>query len=213
VSSCKPMPLPSLFEQARSPAPFIEVAFWAHARRKFFELASLPVKRKAGPSVTAAAPLATEAVKRIDELFAIEREINGAIANDRLATRTSQSASIVANLFGLISEQRQKLSRHAPVAAAMDNMLKRQAAFSVFLTDGRAYLSNNAAERSLRPAALGRKAELFAGSQAGDERGTLIYTLIETPPSSTTSSPKPGSPISSPARQHGQPHASKNSQP
>jgi transposase len=59
-------------------------------------------------------------------------------------------------------------------------MLKRQAAFSVFLTDGRACLSNNAAERSLRPAALGRKAWLFAGSQAGGERAALIYTLIGT---------------------------------
>jgi hypothetical protein len=62
----------------------------------------------------------------------------------------------------------------------MDYMLKRQAAFSVFLTDGRACLSNNAAERSLRPAALGRKAWLFAGSQAGGERAALIYTLIGT---------------------------------
>ncbi|MFO0430721.1 MAG: IS66 family transposase, partial [Hyphomonadaceae bacterium] len=169
-----------LFEQARSPAPFIEAACWAHARRKFFEIASLPVKGKAGSAVQAAAPLATQAVKKIDELFAIEREINGATANERLATRTSQSAPLVADLFDWMSEQRQKLSRHAPVAAAMDYMLKRQAAFSVFLTDGRACLSNNAAERSLRPAALGRKAWLFAGSQAGGERAALIYTLIGT---------------------------------
>ena len=169
-----------LFEQARSPAPFIEAACWAHARRKFFEIASLPVKGKAGSAVQAAAPLATQAVKKIDELFAIEREINGATANERLATRTSQSALLVANLFDWMGEQRQKLSRHAPVAAAMDYMLKRQAAFSVFLTDGRACLSNNAAERSLRPAALGRKAWLFAGSQAGGDRAALIYTLIGT---------------------------------
>ena len=169
-----------LFEQARSPAPFIEAACWAHARRKFFEIASLPVKGKAGSAVQAAAPLATQAVKKIDELFAIEREINGATANERLATRTSQSAPLVANLFDWMGEQRQKLSRHAPVAAAMDYMLKRQAAFSVFLTDGRACLSNNAAERSLRPAALGRKAWLFAGSQAGGDRAALIYTLIGT---------------------------------
>jgi transposase len=169
-----------LFDQARSPAPFIEAACWAHARRKFFEIASLPKKGKAGSAVQAAAPLATQAVKKIDELFAIEREINGATANERLATRTSQSAPLVANLFDWMSEQRQKLSRHAPVAAAMDYMLKRQPAFSVFLTDGRACLSNNAAERSLRPAALGRKAWLFAGSQAGGERAALIYTLIGT---------------------------------
>ena len=128
----------------------------------------------------AAAPLATQAVKKIDKLFAIEREINGATANKRLATRTSQSAPLVADLFDWMSEQRQKLSRHAPVAATMDYMLKRHAAFTVFLTDGRACLSNNAAERSLRPVALGRKAWLFAGSQAGGDRAALIYTLIST---------------------------------
>ena len=85
----------------------------------------------------AAAPLALQAVKNIDELFAIEREINGITGNERLATRTNQSAPLVASLFDWMSEQRQKLSRHAPVAAVMDYMLKRQAAFSVFLTDGR----------------------------------------------------------------------------
>lgn len=169
-----------LFEQARSPAPFIEAACWAHARRKFFEIASLPTKGKAGPSVIAAAPLATEAVKRIDAIFAIERTINGASIDERLATRTGQSAPLVQDLFDWMAEQRQKLSRHASVAGAMDYMLKRYAPFSVFLTDGRACLSNNAAERSLRPAALGRKAWLFAGSQKGGERAAAIYTLIGT---------------------------------
>ena len=169
-----------LFEQARSPAPFIEAACWAHARRKFFEIASLPTKGKAGPSVIAAAPLATEAVKRIDAIFAIERTINGASIDERLATRTGQSAPLVQDLFDWMAEQRQKLSRHASVAGAMDYMLKRYVPFSVFLTDGRACLSNNAAERSLRPAALGRKAWLFAGSQKGGERAAAIYTLIGT---------------------------------
>jgi transposase len=169
-----------LFDPARSPAPFTEAACWAHARRKFFELASLPVKGKAGPAVQAASPMARTAVAKIDAIFAIEREINGATANERLATRTSQSTPLVADLFDWMTAERAKLSRHSPVAAAMDYLLKRQAAFSVFLTDGRACLSNNAAERSLRPAALGRKAWLFAGSQAGGERAALIYTLIGT---------------------------------
>jgi transposase len=66
------------------------------------------------------------------------------------------------------------------VAKAMDYMLKRQPAFTVFLRDGRACMTNNAAERALRPVALGRKAWLFAGSVAGGERAALIYTLIQT---------------------------------
>jgi transposase len=65
-----------LYVPARKPGPIIEAACWAHGRRKFYELAEL---RKA--------PLAIEAVRHIDELFAIEREINGLSPDQRLAVR------------------------------------------------------------------------------------------------------------------------------
>jgi transposase len=168
-----------LYEQGRLPGPLIEVACWAHARRKFFELVVLPKTGKAGPSVKAAAPLAHEAITRIDAIFAIERAINGASAQARLATRTAQSADLVADLFDWMDQHRATLSRHAPVAKAMEYMLKRKAAFTVCLKDGRACMTNNAAERALRPVALGRKAWLFAGSVPGGDRAALIYTLIQ----------------------------------
>lgn len=168
-----------LYEPERMPGPLIEVACWAHARRKFFELVVLPKSGKAGPSVKAAAPLAHKAITRIDAIFAIERAINGVSAQARLTTRTEQSADLVADLFDWMDQNRATLSRHAPVAKAMDYMLKRKAAFTVFLKDGRACMTNNAAERALRPVALGRKAWLFAGSVAGGERAALIYTLIQ----------------------------------
>jgi transposase len=168
-----------LYEPERMPGPLIEVACWAHARRKFFELVVLPKSGKAGPSVKAAAPLAHEAITRIDAIFAIERAINGVSAQARLTTRTEQSADLVADLFDWMDQNRTTLSRHAPIAKAMDYMLKRKAAFTVFLKDGRACMTNNAAERALRPVALGRKAWLFAGSVAGGERAALIYTLIQ----------------------------------
>jgi hypothetical protein len=76
--------------------------------------------------------------------------------------------------------ERARLSRHADVAKAMDYMLKRWAAFTRFLDDGRICLTNNAAERALRGIALGRKAWLFAGSDRGGERAALMYTLIQT---------------------------------
>jgi transposase len=168
-----------LYEPERLPGPLIEVACWAHARRKFFELVALPKTGKAGPTVKAAAPLAHEAIKRMDAIFAIERTINGASAQERLAVRTAQSVDLVTDLLDWMDKHRATLSRHAPVAKAMDYMLKRKAAFTVFLRDGRACMTNNAAERALRPVALGRKAWLFAGSVAGGERAALIYTLIQ----------------------------------
>ena len=74
--------------------------------------------------------------------------------------------------------ERARLSRHAPVAKAMDYMLKRWGGFARFLADGRVCLTNNAAERALRGIALGRKAWLFAGSDRGGERAALMYGLI-----------------------------------
>ena len=75
---------------------------------------------------------------------------------------------------------RSKLSRHADVAKAMDYMLKRWVAFRGFVDDGRICMTNNAAERSLRGVAIGRKAWLFAGSDRGGERAAAIYSLIVT---------------------------------
>jgi len=77
-------------------------------------------------------------------------------------------------------ESRSKLSRHAPVAKAMDYMLVRWKAFVRFLGDGRICLTNNAAERALRGIALGRKSWLFAGSDRGGDRAAAMYSLIYT---------------------------------
>ena len=76
--------------------------------------------------------------------------------------------------------ERTRLSRHAPVAKAMDYMLKRWKGFTRFLDDGRICLTNNAAERALRGIALGRRSWLFAGSDRGGERAAAMYTLIVT---------------------------------
>ena len=76
--------------------------------------------------------------------------------------------------------ERARLSRHNPVAKAMDYMLKRWESFTVFLRDGRVCLTNNAAERALRGIALGRKSWLFCGSDRGGERAAVMYSLIVT---------------------------------
>ena len=59
-------------------------------------------------------------------------------------------------------------------------MLKRWDGFARFLDDGRVYLTNDAAERALRPPCLGRRSWLFAGSDRGGVRAAAMYTLIGT---------------------------------
>jgi hypothetical protein len=123
------------------------------------------------------APLAVEAVRRIDAIFDAERPLNGLAADERLAARRREIACQVADLEAWMRGERARLSRHADVAKAMDYMLSRWAAFTRFLDEGRVCLTNNAAERALRAVALGRKSWLFCGSDRGGERAAVIYTL------------------------------------
>ena len=138
------------------------------------------VTAKARGKLPVLAPLALKAVKRIDAIFAVERDINGLAADERLAVRQARTRPLVAGLEGWLRTTRAGLSRHAEVAKAIDYMLKRWTAFTRFLEDGRICLTNNAAERALRGIALGRKSWLFAGSDRGGERATVFYTLIQT---------------------------------
>jgi len=151
----------------RLPGPVTAAGCWAHARRKFFDLAEL-----------GRAPLAVEAVQRMDVIFALEREINGHSTELRLATRQEKIAPLVNSLHDWLRATRPKLSRHSEVGKACDYMLKRWETFTLFLADGRVCLTNNAAERALRGIAVGRKAWLFCGSDRGGERAAAIYSLI-----------------------------------
>ena len=169
-----------LYLPDRKPGPITEALCWSHARRKFFELADIATNARRGKDAPPISPIAFEAVKRIDALFDIEREINGLTSEQRLAVREERSVPIVAALEEWMRAERARLSRHASVAKAMDYMLKRWPAFTAFLHDGRVCLTNNAAERALRGLALGRRAWLFAGSERGAERAAIMYTLIGT---------------------------------
>ena len=158
-----------LYETRRQPAPITEAACWSHGRRKFFDLAKLTK-----------APIAVEAVRRIDELFEIERGINGRTPEARLAIRREQSKPLVVALEAWLREQHARVSSKSEIAKAINYSLRRWAAFTRFLDDGRICMSNNAAERALRGVAIGRANWTFAGSDAGGQRAAAVYTLIQT---------------------------------
>jgi transposase len=158
-----------LYERNRKAGPIVEAACWAHGRRKFFDLARLTK-----------APIAAEAVKRIDVLFAIEREINGLAPQERLCVRQERSRPLIVELEVWLRDQRAKLSKNSDTTKAINYCLSRWDAFTRFLDDGRLCMSNNAAERELRAVAVGRRNWTFAGSDEGGRRAATIYTLIAT---------------------------------
>ncbi|WP_367715683.1 IS66 family transposase [Nitratireductor sp. GISD-1A_MAKvit] len=172
-----------LYRADRDAGPVTSALCWAHARRKFFELADIAGNVRKGKTAHQISPVALEAVKRIDAIFDIERGINGLDSDARLAARQELSRPLVDDLHDWLLAERAKLSRHNKVAKAINYMFEKEGrwqAFTAFLDDGRICLTNNAAERALRGVALGRKSWLFAGSERGGQRAAAMYTLIVT---------------------------------
>ena len=110
-----------LYDGKRKPKPITEAACWSHGRRKFFVIAD-----------TSKASVALEAVRRIDAIFAIEREINGHPTDDRLVARQERIAPLVTELEGWVRAERARLSRHADTAKAIDYMLQALAGLHPF---------------------------------------------------------------------------------
>lgn len=150
-------------------APAIqEAACMAHVRRKFFDLTTSP------------APVAEEALKRIGALYDIEKAIRGSPPEWRLAVRQEQSRPRFDALRKWLDETLPELPRKSGTAEAIRYALARWQALGRFIGDGTVEIDNNAAERSIRPIALGRKNWLFAGSDKGGERAAGVLSLIVT---------------------------------
>jgi transposase len=173
-----------LYSADHKPSPALSALCWSHARRKFFELADIKATGRKGKKVAEdISPVALEAVKRFDAIFEIERGINGLDAETRRGVRQELVRPLVTDLHGWLRAERARMSKHNPVAKAINYMFEEQGrweAFTRFLDDGRICLTNNAAERALRGVALGRKAWLFAGSPRGGDRAAFMYSLIVT---------------------------------
>ena len=148
----------------------VQLAFcWAHVRRRFYELAA------AGP-----APIASEALERIVELYAVESEIRGRSADERRAQRQEKSRPIIDDLEPWLRAKLALISQKTKLAEAIRYALSRWEGLTHFLDDGRIEIDSNVVERSIRPIALNRKNALFAGSDGGGEHWAVIASLIET---------------------------------
>ena len=155
------------FERLFGAGGMTEAACWAHVRRKFFDI------HEANQS-----PIAREALERIGALYAIESEIRTRAPDERRAVRQARAGPLLAQLHAWLIASVRKLSRKSEIAGAIRYALARWEALLHYRDDGRAEIDNNAAERTLRAIALGRKNHLFAGADTGGERAAAIYSLI-----------------------------------
>jgi transposase len=157
------------FEQIYEAGKIQEAACWAHVRRKFYDI-----------QVAHKSAVAMEALERIGALYAIEKEIRGRSPEERRAVRNARSRPLLESLKQWLEETLVKLSKKSDTAMAVRYALGRWEALMRYCDDGRLEIDNNAAERSLRAVALGRKNYLFAGSDRGGESAAAMYSLIGT---------------------------------
>jgi transposase len=125
----------------------VQLAFcWSHVRRPFFELAA------GGP-----APIASEALGRIGQLYAIEKDIRGRNAEERRVVRQEKSRPIVDDLEPWLRAKLELISQKSKLAEAIRYALSRWEGLTRFLDDGRIEIDSNIVERTIRPIALNRK--------------------------------------------------------
>jgi transposase len=157
------------FEELYRGGNIQEVACLAHVRRKFVD-----VHRSQGSAI------AEEAIRRIGELYAVEKTIRGSPQDERARARKELAEPVFDALEAWLAEQLHLISGKTPLAAAIRYALNRLPRLRPYLADGAVEIDNNAAERAMRGCALGRKNWLFAGSAAGGKALAIAATLIET---------------------------------
>ena len=157
------------FEELYRSGRIHEVACLAHVRRKFVD-----VHRAQGSSI------AEEAIARIAQLYAVEKAMRGLPPEERTRARQDGAASTFDDLEAWLAAQLPTLSGKTPLAAAIRYALARLPRLRPYLANGSIEIDNNAAERAMRGAAIGRKNWLFAGSAAGGKALAIAATLIET---------------------------------
>lgn len=158
----------TLYNPGRNPGPIVEVACWAHCRRKIYDAWE-----------TTKSPTARQALDQIAELYRIEDKARFAPPEERVQHR-SQTAAVLNTFFDSIGKTLPKLSAKSPLADAFRYIINRREALTRFVADGTLEADNNTAENSIRPLVVGRKNYLFAGSDRGGHSAAAMYTIFQT---------------------------------
>lgn len=144
----------------------IEVGCWAHARRKFNDA------RQTDPTRCA------RMLALIQQLYALEKQGRALAPEARATLRQQKAPPILEEIQRLLGAWSIEVLPKSPVGEAVTYVRGQWAALTRYLQDGRLAIDNNAAERALRPVAVGRNNWLFAGSDEGGRRAAILYSLI-----------------------------------
>jgi len=166
----------SVYDALFEKGDIVEVACWAHARRKFFEAKETDLA------------CGMEALARIKHLYDVEREAKELddgenlsaefLAGRRLALRQEKSRPLLESFKTWLDEQSRSTLPKSAMGQAIRYALSNWDALCRYTEDGRISIDNNAVERMLRIVALGRKNWIFAGSPRGGRTAAILFTII-----------------------------------
>lgn len=146
----------------------IELACWAHARRKFCDARTSDTAR------------AHHVLAVIRLLYDVERDAKELDADERLALRQERSRPLLDQLHAWLLDEKDAVLPKSPMGGAIGYALNNWDALLRYTTDGDLAIDNNAAERAIRPLTVGRKNYLFLGSDTGGRTAAILYSLTAT---------------------------------
>jgi len=146
---------------------------WAHVRRRFKE--AITVKTKGSGDT-----LAEIGFRYCNALFEWEKKFKTMDSQERKAARLQHERPVLDAFWRYVDENIGKTLPRSKLGMAMAYALDNRAKLEIYLEDGDCAISNNVAENSIRPFALGRKNWMFAGSPKGADASACIYSLVET---------------------------------
>ena len=147
------------------------VGCWAHARRKFEEAQKAMPKGKRSPT-------AEQGVAFCTKLFALEQGWKNLTPEERKKQRLEQAKPVL-DAFSAWAQTRHAAPK-SKLGVALTYLSNQWPHLCNYLLDGRLELSNNRAERSIKPFVMGRKNWLFANTPVGAKSSAVLYSLIET---------------------------------
>lgn len=158
----------------RLPKNIRVVGCWAHARRKFDEALTAVPKEQQSASKPA------EALCYFAKLFQMEQDFAPLTVEERFAKRLEQEKPVLEALLAWANALKPQTAPKSALGKALHYLLEQWPYLVRYLEDGRLELSNNRAERSIKPFVMGRKNFLFCNTPGGAQSSAVLYSLIET---------------------------------
>lgn len=150
---------------------------WVHLKRKYAD--AIKSMGKSGAE-TAAGTLADQAVKKIQEIFHKDNELEQLASQERLEARKQDIEPLVNAFFAWVKEHRDDVTRKSNTGKAFTYTIEQEQYLKTFLTDGDVPMDNNAAERAIRPFCIGKKNWVMCDTIHGAENSAIVYSLTET---------------------------------